>query len=271
MDEVLIIGYCVKASLWFFMKNMKIDGMNEMDECIYIVMPAYNEEDNIEYVIKTWYPILSDKHTDSRIVIADAGSTDATHKILDKLKEKYPKLIILENTEKQHGPKVISLYSYAAGQGADYVFQTDSDGQTDPEEFEMFWNMRNRYDVVLGNRQIRGDGKWRAFVEIVVCFLVKLYFGVSVPDANAPFRLMKTEVMVKYLYKMPDNYNLPNVMMTVYFMYYKERVRFNKITFKARRGGRNSIDIVKITKIGIKALKDFYLLKKGMEDEKRPY
>lgn len=209
-----------------------------MNECLYIVMPAYNEEDNIEHVIQTWYPILSDKHQDSRMVIADSGSTDTTHEILSELKEKYPKLIILENTEKQHGPKVIALYNYAVQQDADYVFQTDSDGQTDPGEFEMFWNMRNRYEAILGVRRVRGDGKWRAFVENVVCLLVKLYFGVNVPDANAPFRLMKTEVIKKYLHKMPDDYNLPNIMMTVYFMYYKECVNFQNITFKARRGGQ---------------------------------
>ena len=47
-------------------------------DSLYIVMPAYNEEENIEGVIKQWYPILEGKSDDSRIVIADSGSKDRT-------------------------------------------------------------------------------------------------------------------------------------------------------------------------------------------------
>lgn len=50
---------------------------------LYIVMPAYNEEANIESVVKQWYPILEmSKSDESRLVIADNGSTDSTHQIL---------------------------------------------------------------------------------------------------------------------------------------------------------------------------------------------
>ena len=100
-----------------------------------IVMPAYNEESNIEETVKNWYPILEGKSADSRLVIADSGSTDATHEILINLKNIYPQLDILVDTEKQHGPKVIALYDYAIKKGFDFVFQTDSDGQTNPMEY----------------------------------------------------------------------------------------------------------------------------------------
>lgn len=233
-------------------------------DSLYVVMPAYNEEANIKETVKAWYPILSGKSEESRLVVADSGSLDRTHAILEELKEEFPKLEILENTDRQHGPKVIALYDYAIKQEADYIFQTDSDGQTEPAEFEAFWNMRSRYDAIFGNRQVRGDGKSRAFVEHVVCFLLKLYFGVKVPDANAPFRLMKADIVKKYLYRLPRNYNLPNIMMTTYTVYYKEKVSFKEITFKPRQGGVNSINIPKIVKIGWNALYDFHLLKKNM-------
>lgn len=232
---------------------------------LYIVMPAYNEESNIKEVVEAWYPILEGKSDNSKLVIADSGSTDATHEILVELKRKYPQLDILMNTEKQHGAKVIALYDYAIKNGIDFVFQTDSDGQTNPAEFEDFWNMRNQYDGVFGHRSVRGDGRTRAFIEKVVCFLLKLYFGINVPDANAPFRLMKVDIVKKYLYKMKYDYNLPNIMITTYFVYYKENYAFRAISFKARQGGINSINFPKIVKIGCKALSDFRMLKKEME------
>ena len=233
-------------------------------ESIYVVMPAYNEEANIGDTVKMWYKVLEGKSEESRLVIADSGSQDKTHEILIKLQKDYPKLVILENTEKQHGPKVIALYDYAIKNGVDYIFQTDSDGQTDPDEFEQFWDVRKEYDGIFGVRNNRGDGKARAFVEKVVCMLLRMYFGVKIPDANAPFRLMKTEVVKKYLYKMQKDYNLPNIMMTTYFVHYKEKTKFTPISFKPRQGGVNSINIPKIVGIGWRALGDFRKLKKEM-------
>lgn len=236
-----------------------------MKETLYIVMPAYNEEENIVTVIEQWYPILSGKSDASRLVIADRGSVDRTHDILLELKNtKYPQLEILENNNQYHGPKVIALYDYAIKSHADYIFQTDSDGQTNPAEFDAFWQLRNEYDGIFGNRTVRGDGLTRAFVEKVVCFLLKLYFGVNVPDANAPFRLMKANTVRKYLYKMPTDYNLPNIMMTTYFAHYDEKMIFKKISFMPRTAGVNSVNIPRIIRIGWKALGDFRTLRKGM-------
>ncbi len=233
-------------------------------DILYVVMPAYNEEGNIRETIMSWYPVLKGKNGNSKLIVADSGSKDATHQILVDMKKEYPQLEILADTNQFHGPKCIALYDYAIKQGADYVFQTDSDGQTNPDEFEVFWNDREKYSAIFGNRTVRGDGKDRAFVEHVVCFLLRLYFGVKVPDANAPFRLMNVNVLKKYLYKLPADYNLPNIMLTTYFVHYGEKTDFRVISFKPRIAGVNSVNIPKIVKIGLKALKDFMMLKREM-------
>lgn len=237
-----------------------------MSEILYAVLPAYNEEKNIENVVKSWYKILEGKDENSRIIVADSGSTDKTHEILENLQKGFPKLMILSGTGKLHGEKIIALYDYTIKNNADWIFQTDSDGQTNPDEFNAFWNERKNFDGIFGERKVRGDGKSRAFVEKVVCLLLKIYFGVKVPDANAPFRLMKTDIVKKYLYKMDANYNLPNIMMTTYFAYYGEKMIFKPISFKPRRAGVNSVNILKIIKIGWKALGNFKKLKKDMKD-----
>ena len=235
-------------------------------DSLYIVMPAYNEEENIEGVIKQWYPVLEGKADSSRIVIADSGSKDKTHEILENLRDtQFPKLEILYTSNQYHGPKVIALYDHAIKNGADFIFQTDSDGQTNPDEFDAFWQLRNQYDGIFGNRTARGDGKNRAFVEKVVCALLKMYFKVRVPDANAPFRLMNANVLKTYLYRLPADYNLPNIMITTYFSFYKEKMLFKEISFKPRQAGVNSINIRKIFKIGWKALGDFRNFKKEMK------
>ena len=148
-----------------------------------------------------------------------------------------------------------------------YIFQTDSDGQTNPMEFEAFWDEREKYVGIFGNRTERGDGKDRAFVERVVCGLLRMYFSVNVPDANAPFRLMKADTVKKYLYRMEEDYNLPNIMITTFFAKYNEPIDFKEISFKPRQAGVNSVNIPRIVKIGWKALGDFKSFKKDMSSK----
>ena len=237
-----------------------------MSETLYIVMPAYNEEANIKTTLDAWYPVI-EKHNktgNSRLVVVNDGSKDNTYKTMQEYAETHPLFVPLTKPNGGHGSTVIFAYDYAIKSGADWIFQTDSDGQTNPDEFEDFWNERDNYDAIFGNRTVRGDGKSRAFVEKVVCMLVKHYFGVKVPDANAPFRLMRADKVSKYLGKLKPDYNLPNIMMTTYFVYYKDRVTFKEISFKPREKGTNSINIKKIIKIGQQALKDFRELKKNL-------
>ena len=102
-------------------------------------------------------------------------------------------------------------------------------------------------------------------MENTVCFLLRIIFGVKVPDANAPFRLMKAELVQKYIDKLPQDFNIPNIMFTTFFVYHKEKVLFLPITFKPRQGGTNSINVKKIIKIGRKAVGDFYKLRKDID------
>ena len=233
---------------------------------LFIVIPAYNESENIEQTIKDWYPIVENhnKEGKSRLVIINDGSKDNTLQLIKAQMKTHPLLIALNKPNGGHGSTVLYGYRYAIKNHADYIFQTDSDGQTNPDEFEQFWQKRNHFDAIIGNREVRDDGKSRKFVENTVCFLLRMIFHVKVPDANAPFRLMRTDLVNKYIRRLPKNYNLPNIMLTTYFVYYKEKVTFIPITFKPRQAGTNSINLKKITKIGWQAMKDFRTLKKSM-------
>lgn len=235
------------------------------NDTLYIVMPAYNEEETIENVIKDWYKVLDMAGDDSRIVIADNNSKDNTYKILNELKKKYPKLEVIKNSVPGHGPTVIKLYKYAISKKVDYIFQTDSDGQTNPDEFKMFWQQRNEFDAILGNRVVRGDGKSRKFVERTLCLILRIIFGVKLKDANAPYRLMNANLVAKYINNFKEDYNLPNVMLSTYFKYYNEKMKYEIISFKPRQGGVNSINVKKIVKIGWKALSDFMHFRKDMK------
>ncbi|NMA06605.1 MAG: glycosyltransferase family 2 protein [Ruminococcaceae bacterium] len=186
---------------------------------LYIVIPAYNEEANITKTIEDWYPVIESHNSEgnSRLVVVNDGSKDNTYELLLQLAKTRPLLIPLTKKNGGHGSAVIFGYKYALESGASYIFQTDSDGQTDPNEFEGFWKLREQYDAVFGNRNRREDGKSRIFVEKTLCMILRLYFRVRIPDSNAPFRLMNADYLSEYFPKLPsENYNLPNVMITTF-------------------------------------------------------
>lgn len=233
---------------------------------IFFVLPAYNEEANIEKTIKQWHSVVEKSGIDCRLVIANDGSKDNTYGIMESLADQYPLLVPLDKPNEGHGPTVIYLYNYAIDHGADYIFQTDSDGQTNPAEFWQFLDSITEYDCIMGARPVRGDGKSRKIVENVLRFYVWLFFGVKVPDANAPFRLMKASVVKKYLDVMPSDFNLPNAVLATCFSKFHEKVKYIDISFKPRQGGKNSINLKKIFLIGKKAIGDFYKIRRKVKD-----
>lgn len=224
-------------------------------------MPAYNESENIKDTIQQWYPIIdrinNSGEANAVLVIANDGSKDNTFEIMNSLRDAYPSFEPLNKTNSGHGATVLYLYRHALANGADYIFQTDSDGQTDPEEFWQMWEHRHDYDFQIGYRKGRQDGKSRVFVTKTLRFVVWLMFHEWVTDANTPFRLMQKDKLKAIMDVIPQDYFLCNVAITAIAKKWEYKMKFYEITFKPRQGGVNSINMKRILKIGWKALSDF--------------
>lgn len=236
-------------------------------DTLYMVMPAYNEEANIESVVKQWHPVCAKINAEghvAKLVIANDGSRDNTGKVLEELQSKYPHLIGLSKLNSGHGATVLYLYRYAIEHGADYIFQTDSDGQTMPEEFGQMWDNRENYDFQIGTRGGRQDGASRVFVTKTLRFVVWLMFREWVKDANTPFRLMKADKLQAIMERIPEDYNLANVAVSAIAVKWNYKIGWYPITFRPRQGGVNSINMKRIFKIGVKALNDFKRINKNL-------
>ncbi len=110
-------------------------------DSLYIIMPAYNEEKNIGTVIEQWYPVVEKIGGDSRLVILNDGSKDGTYEKIRKYQKNMT--VLSESTNRMKDMEELSSEDIIMQDaGADYIFQTDSDGQTLPEEFWQFWEKR---------------------------------------------------------------------------------------------------------------------------------
>jgi len=244
-------------------------------EKIYFVMPAYNEAENIEDTLKEWYPVIdkinNDDGVEAHLVIADDGSKDDTFKKLKELSATglYPHFTALTKANGGHGQTVLFLYRYALAEGADFIFQTDSDGQTAPNEFWQLYKNRHFFDFQIGYRKDRQDGIGRIFVTKTLRLIVWLMFKVWVTDANTPFRLMHKDKLQAIMNIIPEDYFLCNVAISAIAKKWKYNVKFYPITFKPRQGGVNSINFKRIIKIGLKALFNFRAINKKAKQGKR--
>ncbi len=235
---------------------------------LYIVMPAYNEAENIEETINQWYPVaekISKEGCECQLVIADDGSKDDTYERMCQIQTDKPLFIPLTKQNSGHGAMVLYLYRYAIENGATYIFQTDSDGQTLPEEFWQMWKNRTQNDFHIGTRGGRQDGFSRVLVTRTLRLVVWVMFGVWVKDANTPFRLMSVQRLQEILQYVPEDFFLANVAVSAIAVKKKESIAWYPITFRPRQGGINSINMKRIVKIGWKAIGDFREINRNLK------
>jgi len=236
------------------------------NDILYIVIPAYNEEMNIEAVAREWHEVVSGIGGNSKLVIIDDGSKDNTYAKLQSLAQELPFLCPITQKNGGHGSTVLYGYQFALKENADYIFQTDSDGQTLPSEFPAFWQKRKDHPAIIGYRIHRQDGFSRVLVTKVLKLVIRIIFRVKVTDANTPYRLMKKDTLARYVPRIPKDFNLSNVLLTVLMLDAGEDVLFLPITFRPRQGGKNSINFKRIIGIGRQAIRDFRQIRKSMKE-----
>ena len=103
------------------------------------------------------------------------------------------------------------------------------------------------------------------FVTKVLKLVIRLCFGVSVTDANTPFRLMKAETLREQIGQIPEDFNLSNVLLSVIYAKKRLKVRYLPISFRQRQGGVNSINLRRIAGIGWQAVKDFRSINRALK------
>ncbi len=230
-------------------------------------MPAYNEEENISSVVRQWHSVVERLRAsgfDASLVVANDGSKDSTSSRMHALAGQYPFFEPVDKANSGHGATLLFLYHRAISAGADFIFQTDSDGQTEPEEFWQMWEDRNDFDLQVGMRNNRRDGLSRIVVSKVLKGVVRLTFGVKVPDANTPFRLMNVKAIIPVLEKIPTDFFLSNVALAAIAVKFGLRTRWLPVSFRPRQGGVNSINLPRIFKIGCKAVGDLYRMSRSL-------
>jgi glycosyltransferase involved in cell wall biosynthesis len=159
-----------------------------------VILPAYNEEGNIERAVRSSAEAVGPLVEDHEIVAVDDGSRDRTPSILARLKEEMGDrlAIVTHPTNLGYGTALRAGFDAARGR---LVFYTDADNQFDLRELADFLPMMEEYDAVLGYRVGRQDGSFRLMVSNGYNALASFAFGMSVRDLNCSFKLFRREAL----------------------------------------------------------------------------
>lgn len=221
-------------------------------------MPIFNEEVNIALVLDEWSFQLRQIAGSFTIYAVNDGSTDGTRLALEKYQMNHPEfLTVLNKPNSGHGRSCRHGYDTAIAAGASWVLQIDSDGQCDPKYFTEFWNQTDKANCIFGLRTTRDDGFGRVVISAACRFLTMLWTGSYLRDANVPYRLMRGDVLANALKKIPPDFNIHNVALSLALKRDPlVRWAYVPIHFRDRQGGVNSINFRKIFKMGWEMLRD---------------
>lgn len=184
-----------------------------MDLCL--AMPAYNEEECIEKVIKDWNQGFQDLGMTYKLVVVNDGSRDSTLEKLKGLEQEIPGLMVLNQENQGHGVALRHAYDECLKLNPEWIFQTDSDDQFKVTDFKLLWEKRNDFPFLFGHRKNRHDPAMRLFITKILKFILKTIFDFRIVDANVPFRLLKTSYFKKILQFVPREFFAPNIFITV--------------------------------------------------------
>lgn len=160
-----------------------------------VVAPVFNEEENIEEVLRYWNKVLDSAGFSSEIVVTNDGSKDKTGDILENLKKDMPRLkVISHETNGGYGRALSSSISNSTGE---WVITLDSDGQFDLKEYKLLLDkaQSDNLDGVTGFRKKKQDTFIRVFADRVLNRIVKLMFKVQFRDTNCALKLVKGKLI----------------------------------------------------------------------------
>lgn len=165
-----------------------------------IIIPTFNEKDNIERIIKE---VLS-TNTDFKILIIDDSSFDGTGEIIDNLFKKYPDKIKVTHRggARGLGRSYIEGFKYLFSKYNDFqhVITMDADLSHDPKYLPELLEGAKNYDVVIGSRYIKGISvvNWslgRLILSISANWFVRRVLNLPIKDTTSGFVCYRKEAI----------------------------------------------------------------------------
>ncbi len=162
-----------------------------------IFFPFWNEQDNIEKVVKKAIPVAEKLAEKWEIIVVDDGSSDNTLQIAKKIAETHPNIIVVSHdSNRGYGAALKSGFEKSK---YNLIVFTDGDGQFDFSQVDKFLKRIEKSDIVIGYRKKRFDNPIRHVLMNLLKIWDFVFFGFVYRDIDCGFKMFKREALEKIL------------------------------------------------------------------------
>jgi dolichol-phosphate mannosyltransferase len=196
-----------------------------------VIIPTYNEKENIESIIRKVFSL----EKDFDILVVEDNSPDGTGNIVKRLMKEFPeKLHILERKDKNGlGTAYIAGFRWAIDKGYEYITEMDADFSHNPEDLPRLYNTLHNegYDVAIGSRYVSGVNvvNWpmgRVLMSYYASAYVRFVTGLTIRDTTAGFVSWKRKVL--------ETINLDEIKFVGYAFQIEMKYTAAKLGFKIK-------------------------------------
>ena len=158
-----------------------------------VVIPTYNEADNIESLIK----FINEQVPDMHILIVDDNSPDGTSNIVEKIMENDNRVHLIKRSGKMGlGTAYCEGFKYCLEKGYDAICEMDADFSHDPAELKNFLKLFDDYDLIIGSRYVVGVNvvNWplsRLILSYGANLYTRIITGMPIKDATGGFKCFR--------------------------------------------------------------------------------
>ena len=157
-----------------------------------VVMPVYNEQENIMFAIEQTMLELN-KFEKAELIVINDGSNDDTNKKLIDLSIKYPELIVLKHNKNKGLAKSLK-YGFLKVLN-DYILFNSADLPLDPKDIYNILEQKYPFDLlVLERNEYSGASNWRKFISVCNRIILHVFFPlalIDIADCNYTFIIKK--------------------------------------------------------------------------------
>lgn len=158
-----------------------------------LVLPAHNEADNIEIVVRRALAILPRYTSDFEIIVVNDGSRDRTPRIIDRLAKEDDRIRPVHHPRNRgYGGALQSGFRASTN---DYVMFMDADRQFDIGDIRLLSPFVPLFDIVAGFRMERSDPIHRRINAEIFNIAVRVLFGVHMRDLDCAFKVFRGDLL----------------------------------------------------------------------------
>ena len=206
---------------------------------ISIVIPAWNERENLEILLPLLRAVIDELGLSSEIIVADGGSVDGSREFARQSGAE-----VVTQSERGYGGALLAGFAAAR---APYVVTMDADLSHPPVFLKDFWQQRGEAEMLIASRYVAGGkadmGSFRRVLSLILNRTYSRVLDLPLADLSSGYRLYRQDLLARLELRARDFDVLEEILVKVHLL--GGRIKEVPFHYQARNSGRSHAKLLK--------------------------